>query len=240
MPDTSTLIVWKGSSALQLSPDSPEIKVTKDGTETTLIYTGPTAAVIAAIPPRLASIGTYLGFVDTVTTKQLPGGRSSMTVVLTPSPWTLSNDTPTIEIEWVEIQKKLETHPRYQTGGESELDNADLDQLDRWRNASSSTQRAAEYATIAASYPELKNLVDKLRRGQDSYMVYAPVVRKITSNTSEPTTNQCGLRTTPAATITGYEFLQTADRATRKNGRWERTEEWTGAEVWDSDIYPAS
>ena len=40
--------------------------------------------------------------------------------------------------------------------------------------------------------------------------------------------------------INGFE-LTTADKATRSGGRgkWERIEEFTGAEKWDADIYPA-
>ena len=237
MAGTADLIIWKGSSSIQLSPESPELINSKDGLSTVLVYHGTYAALEADQPARLSGVSGYSGYVDVVNLKRAAGGRGVMTVTLVPSAWSLTDGTPTIEVEWVEIQKKLETHPRYQPGGESALDDADLDQLDKWRNAPSSTARASEYATIAASFPELKNLVDKLRRGQDSYMVFAPVIRRITGNAEAPTTNRCGVITTPPIEITGYSFLQTADRSARKNGRWDRNEEWTGAEVWDTDIY---
>jgi hypothetical protein len=39
----------------------------------------------------------------------------------------------------------------------------------------------------------------------------------------------------------GYLWLSTADRSTRTGtyGKWQRVQEWTGADSWDATIYPS-
>jgi hypothetical protein len=77
-----------------------------------------------------------------------------------------------------------------------------------------------------------------IRAGIDSVMSFVPVVTKSTPNSTAPTVNACGVRSTPPVTITGYEWLKTADRRTKRNNRWSREEEWTGFERLDSALYP--
>ncbi len=37
--------------------------------------------------------------------------------------------------------------------------------------------------------------------------------------------------------IQTYKYLKTADRAVRQSMKWQRVEEWTGAEEIDDDLY---
>lgn len=96
--------------------------------------------------------------------------------------------------------------------------------------------------------------VSKRLAGVEAYAMYHPVVRLTTLMFSEPDLGPCGelwtseqlgdlgfedLPQTDAGT--DYVYQQTADKRSRtgRNGKWERIREWTGAEYWDTDLYPA-
>lgn len=187
----------------------------------------------------------YVDQVDLVQEGTGASGSGTMTIVLVSETWT-GAATPDIdlteEVEWSQIEKPIEQHPRYLTGGAAALTAADLDAIEEWRNATAAADRSSLYTALSAN---AKELADKIRRGQTSYIVPAPVARKTTKGFEAPSSSAQGVRQT-ATPITGapagYVWLGTADRAVRQGGRgkWERVQEWTGADDWDSDIYPSS
>ncbi|MDD2706717.1 MAG: hypothetical protein PHV34_01805 [Verrucomicrobiae bacterium] len=171
------------------------------------------------------------------------GGQAKMTVVaVDESPSgsvSIVNQQPTYEIEWVAVDKKLLHHPMWQSETGYPLTEADRDAIAEWESQTSATKRAEAYAKLGEN---AKVYADKIDLGIESYTVYSPVARKTSCSWEAPTTGYCGKMQTPQAPSfpTGYVWVKTADRSTRtgRNGKWERVEEWTGAEWVDSDLYP--
>ncbi len=95
----------------------------------------------------------------------------------------------------------------------------------------------AQFAYSALS-DNAKALVDRLKRGQDTYVVYAPVARRTTKFSTKAGNTRCGFLSNPPgdAAVAGYLYLKTADRSTRDRN-WTRSEEWTGADEIDTEIY---
>lgn len=114
----------------------------------------------------------------------------------------------------------------------------------------------AEGAAGAVKYAQ------KRLNGTESYQLFVPVVRRTREYREPPLSSSASLVYTPAqvkgvlgvaipvsmrisigggaSAAIDLSYLKTADRATKsgKAGRWQRIEEWTAAEEWDSDLYP--
>ncbi len=239
---------WKGTTDVKEQANSRLFETSKEGPRYTLIYKGPYTAIMGNLPARLSNISgvasTY--FVDTVRVEKGPGGTGTMTVTMTPAPiQDYTFDTNAVfEVEWIEVQKKLETHPRYLDGGAKALNDADLDAIEEWKNAASASLRTAAYAKLTSNSGVSGNatdFVDKLKHGTDSFVIYSPLCRVTTKHASKPDVSECGLRNDPPSgcKVNGYIYLKTADRATRDR-TWTRVQEWTGATLWDTDLYADS
>lgn len=248
------LLVWRGSKKLEPQPDSPKFRQDKGGPVWTYAFAGPYAVVLAAKPQRLATFrGLPLNFfIDTVALDKAPGGRGILTLTATPSPAEgidsagLTTSSPVVEVEWVEIQKKLETHPRYNDGGAKALTDQDRNDIEMWRDGRDAVLRTAfKYKAEDESTKTLsdnaQDFAAKILRGTDSYVIYVPLVRVTTKSRGRPPTAKCGIRSRPSeGAVNGYLYLRTADRRTRQEGSWTRVQEWTGADLIDADLYPAT
>jgi hypothetical protein len=229
--------VWKGSREMQEDPESPINGNNKDGATQTRIFNGPYATLASAIPARLSNvIGSPLTlYVDTTELKKQPGGNGKLTINLSANPFP-DPGQDVQELEWVEIQKPLLQHPRYQPGGVRALTDTDLDQIEEWKNATTATLRASTYARLTANAADY---VDKIKRGEESFVLYAPVVRVTQKTPSMPACGGCGKISTPTEgqPSAEYVYLKTADRRMRQDRNWSRVQEWTGAQSIDTDIY---
>lgn len=135
----------------------------------------------------------------------------------------------TIEIEWVELRKKLETHPFFE--GVSDEDRVKIKQA---------IDNPDPGQSPALSGMALE-LYLKLLRGQTEYSMAVPVVRRTTHRPSSTNAQGAWFRDSPPVSVPGgWEWLKTANRITTAGRDVNRVEEWTGAEEWDTDIYPAT
>src|SRR5581483_537309 len=183
---------WKGTTAIKEAPSSPVFENTKDGPRYTRTFNGPYTALLGNTPARLGTMtGVPSGFyVDTVRVEKAPGNRGIMTVTLTPAPiqdYTFEANQ-TLEVEYVEIQKRIETHPMFNAvTAESSHPNAnkyaltddDLDAIEEWKNQTTATDRKTKYDALSDN---AKALAQRIKRGQDSYVIYAPVCRVTKKN----------------------------------------------------------
>jgi hypothetical protein len=229
---------WQGSAAIQEDPNSPQWTNDQNGQQCQRIFGGRYASLLATQPLRGASMAGFAGvFVDSVVVKNGPGNKGNMTVILKPSITPgIDSDQPTEEMEWSEIQKKLELHPRYQATGAKPLTDPDLDKIEEWKSETTSDGRNKAYLKLSAN---AKEFVTKLRRGEDSFIVFAPVARATYKSKAQPVSTNCGFISSPPPdlTIEGYTYLKTADRMIRQSGNWEHVLEWTGGTNIDTDIY---
>jgi hypothetical protein len=230
------MATWRGSTAIQEDPNSPEVAVTQSGVNVVRIFNGQ-YSVLAGVPIIRGAIYPD-GQLDEGNLKKAPGGRGILVMKFVPFSFAGIDSPGGIqEVEWLEVQKKLETHPRYSPGGTAELTEDDLDKIEQWRNAANATERHTAFVALSTNAVDF---VTKVARGQDSYVVYAPVARQTLKLTSEPTPQPCGVIQSPPPLIAigGYQYLKTADRVSGQSTHWEQTREWTGAAFWDSEIYP--
>ena len=152
-------------------------------------------------------------------------------------------------MEWAVSEIDLRLHPRYQTGGASALTTEDLVNLRLWEEEPNPTLRSAFKCQNPATGAEItlsanaQHLATRWLRGFTHYIVPSPVARQSSLTRATPNTTQCGKRIASkpfTACPDGYVWLGTADRAMRnaRRGKWRRDREYTGADVWDTDIYP--
>lgn len=258
--------VWRGSKELIEIGTSPAWDISGDGTTVTRTFQARYQVCLDKRPGRgqtMSGFGNLI--VDRVRIQKNPGDKGEMTVtMISPEGPEGSFDQfePQHEIEWVQLEKDLRQHPRY-VDGSNALSDEDLNNLDAWENEKDwilrrefkFRSRKTEDTDVGEEDPvdeqkteivelsdNAKDLARKLLRGQETYWVYAPVLRRTRESSQTPATSTSGKIVSPSgfpSVPQNYEWLQTADRGTRsgRQRRWERTEELTGADKWDPDIY---
>ena len=213
--------------------------------ETVLLYSGPYTALRAARPSigQLVSIvggGQRVDEVEIYPREAGKAGAGFMQVTLrgaTPTSLVIDGavDETRDEVEWVPVEKPLETHAYFR----GSLTSADLGKIAAWKDASTEAERTAAYADTSG---KARDYLDKLIAGVESWTAYAPVIRRTTVGAKRLDVSACGTRggVPSGLAISGYTFVRTADRAVRqgRGGKWERVQEWTGAEYVDADLYP--
>lgn len=240
--------IWKGDNNTRESFDSRLFENSKDGPRWTMVFQGPYDTLIANAPSRMSPVkGMPANFyVDTVRVERGKGTAGKMTLTLTPAPIEdpFQSNNEVLEVEFVEIQKKLETHPMFNAvtstsshpnAGKYELTKDDRDKIEEWKNASTASERDTAYTAL---HDNAQQFADRIMKGMDSYIVFAPLCRQTVKLTSKPTNTRCGFQDYPPSEVivSGYSYLQTADRSTRDRN-WSRVKEWTGADEIDTEIY---
>lgn len=247
---------WIGNLSSFQDPTSPITTFDKDGQKIELIYVGPYTTLSTNQPARgVAVIGSAGLLVDHSVLKHLSGGRGQMNVICTQSPLpTPGSGESTIKVRWMQLQKPLETNPRYTTGTFT-LTADDLNAVNAWKNSSDYNDRkkmensattpnpfppTAE-PTAPATLPVLStnalDLVKKLKKGEESYIIFVPVITRTTDYKVSFTVGGAGFINSPPISIPGFQFLKTADEMDQSSAKFTRNEEWTGANVWDPDLY---
>ena len=259
--------LWRGSKALTEAPDSPEWDFGNDKDTCTRVFVGPYATCLSGRPAYGANMADMpadlrkLFFVTGVKVRRAPGGKGLLTVTLQRDHMAGAKSLDRketdsqYEIEWTQVERPLEQHPVYAAtapgwwaGIRKPLTSDDLNALAMWEKEEDYTKRKAfqftdkngDEVTLSSN---AQHLAGKKLRGQEAFLMFSPVVRKITQMRACPDGSACGRRVLTPRFVRGalrkYRFLKTADRGTRSGdfGRWERTREYTGADEWDSDIY---
>lgn len=242
---------WRGSRQVTEVPTSPDILFSNDKDVCTRVFEGPYAAVMTARPSRGQTMtgipSTFI--VETVRIVHAKGGKGIMTVTLNaPATLQLSGATndpitePDVEVDWTQLEKKIETHPNYDqvTEGEWLL-------IQEYFTTSDAARRAAIEALITDAFA--LQLLEKKKDSVEAFLMFVPVVRRSREYRALPATEDCGVifsASELSSELQGepvpedFVYLKTADRVTRsgRHGNYKRSEEWTGAEQWDTDLYP--
>jgi hypothetical protein len=160
------------------------------------------------------------------------GGNGTLTIETSQAfpalpAWGGGGSQTTIEIEWVELRKKLQEHPRY----------AQVSDADR-RKIEDAIANPKPDQSPALTDSRAIELYTKLLRGQTEYSLAVPVVRRTTTRPTSLTAGNAWFRNNPPVSPSGWQWLKTADRISRTGNAFQRVEEWTGAKEIDTDIYP--
>jgi hypothetical protein len=249
---------WKGSTDPKLQPGYPVRDKGPQGLKITLVYRGPWSALMAH-EPSARDVYSALdeGYTAALTETDFDGlmitnvqthpdgagtgdlGPATQTIVFEPIDLGESS-----EVEMAQLERPIETNDYYS------LETSDIwAAFNTWEAEPDPTLKGIFKYTIPNTNPPvtgtltglIAGLAAKKLKGLTSYIAPAPVLRTTTFHLNAPATANVGKRDTPGFGPTGYEWLKTADRAIfdRADGRWKRTQEWTGAISWDHDIYPA-
>jgi hypothetical protein len=157
----------------------------------------------------------------------------------------LQQPNPRYTITRGELQQSLYLHKRYNTGpfALSESDKLDIryweDEPDyllkkefQYKLPNDSTRTLTDPA---------KDFARKLLKGQDSFLVDAPIVTEVLQSFDEPTTESAHKQETPptaAHAPSGYVWFKLADDKASDGAIWTRTRQWQGVHTIDGDIYP--
>jgi hypothetical protein len=239
--------IWEGTREIVEVDGSPKLKVTSLGCEFIRTYEGPIDSLRAAYPrPGTLMIDTGSCQVEDVDIQPVAGemGRMIVTLATENTDYTIA-DAPEYKLRWERVQKDLLLHPRYQASGDMPLVTSDRDAITYWKNTVSPGDRATLYAEMTT---QAKDFVDKLELGEDSWILYIPIISEIHTFRYYPSDagGQAGYRESPPGpapkpdTSTYWEWLKTAHEVERHGYKWTLTREWTGAQDIDYDIYPDS
>jgi hypothetical protein len=253
--------ITKGNITVRERPDSPEWDFGTQKVSCTRTFEGMYADLLAGRPLVGDEMDGYQGlYIENVKIKRAVSGKATMTVVLQVD--TVSQDQfpspvqPVYEIEWTQLEKPIEQHPVFKTlfpdpDGVIEFTPDQVTALTNfraWENAGDARTAQDAYNLLTTGAPGFQQLAQRKMRGQSTYLLFAPVARITTLARNVTQANQCGVIFTSIAgfpqlpQLTGgqsYIWLATADRSTRTgtSGKWQRVQEWTGADEWDGVLY---
>lgn len=243
---------WVGSKEVTECRDSPEWDYVSGKTTCVRVFEGPYSKCLTAKPTLFAPMTGFPATmrVISVKIKRQPGNKGVLTITLEQSttvspPDEEESNEPQYELEWREIEKPIEQHPNLKNKDDSDIiTDAHMTKVEEYFSTKSPQSRKEIYDGLTGdSGTKAKWLINKRRRGVESYVLYAPVVKVTYESQYSAKGTNCGKIIDPPAASgapTNYKYLQTADRSTRSGskGRWQRCKEYTGAEFWDAELYP--
>lgn len=164
---------------------------------------------------------------------------------------------PTYEVEFAELEKAIEQHPRcgrlkanrpkYKDGVVSAAEGKqrtweDWNALDADDYDAAFTPVPPFAAATVWTLAEYKGLKEK---GVETYILASPVIRRTTTHLRKPSDlgAAVGQRQEPPeacdfSRIEDYQWIAGPDRCTRSKRVYTRTSEWIGAEEFSTLIYP--
>lgn len=237
----ANLPIWKGTTALVASPESP---VWKFGESVTCQQTfeGPYAACLSAASPRGAwgtgDLSAYWVAESIVTHKR--GGAGRLTIL-----WEAASGTggdPGVllpagdeGLEPFELNPKLQRHPRY-----SSVNEENIQQVFAATEGGSQEERDKGYAWLQANGTTLaKELYQKLNRGSEGYYLAGFRYHVTSYSWSLPALSVGGKIEVLAGALASFSCLRIADELQFANGMFRKTQSWLVAPAghWDTDIY---
>jgi hypothetical protein len=246
----------RGDLTIRERPDSPEWAFNTQKITCTRTFEGMYADLLSGRPGIGTSMEGYDNlYVEDVRIKRSISGKATMTVLLEVQIVPITNPPlpaqPVYEIEWVQLERPIEQNPAFKTlfpdpTGATEFTADQLTALNNfiaWENVADATTRSTAYAALTSDF---QALAQKKMRGQTTYLLFAPLARVTTLAREVTLATACGKVFSEVPNFTelpaGYLWLSTSDRSTRTGtyGKWQRVQEWTGADSWDSTIYPSA
>lgn len=142
--------------------------------------------------------------------------------------------TATIEIDMAQLEKPLLSKPG--------ISDALPLEIEMWKNSPIELRRAMKFEQSGGTYDlsaDAQRYAKLILKGVESYLVFSPVVSRTSTYKTRPNPENCSKIETPPISIPGdWEYLKTADRIVQQtDGKYVRTEQWTGADEWERELY---
>ncbi|MGC3991671.1 MAG: hypothetical protein QM796_18670 [Chthoniobacteraceae bacterium] len=225
--------VWRGPTDLKYKPAKWSIGV--DRVTCTLPVEGPYSSMLANRPAigqvvsGLSDFGVRVTRIEIDQLEESPAGKMTITLeaAVTPDPsYALIVEPPRYEVEFGELQKKIEYHPKCGT-----LTNTGVSK-GGWESWSQLV--SADYQpSSAANAWSFETYLAMKKAGVDTYAIGAPIVRRTIRYFANPggIGQNCYKRQQPPVDVeapTGYQWLIGTDRLSRSGSKMERVQEWIG------------
>ena len=208
----------KGSGTVKLNSSVSS----QDGTTvtTTETYTGPYAALASMQAGAIANAKS-----TSLVPTEAGEGRLEISYEGSPSESSTDSNSVSIEVVWQELRKPIETHKMFRALAADRV---------------AAVRKMAEDGLIGPSSGGAEQkLYEYLVRGVTEWVTGVPVVRRTTKKrTGSLKAGSAWHRGSPPVSIGGFQFMKTADERHKEKGSYTQIEEWTGAEDWDSQLYP--
>lgn len=143
----------------------------------------------------------------------------------------------TIEVEWMELRKPTEAHPRY---------NSLTGEIKTKIRSGAISGVGYDKIGITVSGENAQKAVELyglLAGGTTEYSTGVPVVRRTTKNAFDLTVGWAWYKDNPPINVPmggsggSWDWMKTTDRRVRVGIDVQRIEEWTGAVEWSSALY---
>lgn len=220
-------------------------------------YGGTRAALMAGRPRLGADFETIEGthfYVTEVDIDDVGNGDAAKMIVTTEAAYAAESGTyePIGEaqygVKFQELRRKIEAHPCCGTLTTSAL--AAGKTWETWQALTDSDYIPAVSGDIPYFYDmgpwALSTYKDMKKKGTDEYVVYLPIVTRVLSYKGRVSGigQQSGRRQNPPSGsfdfISSYKWLAGPDEIQQRGNKYERQSSWMGAEVVNTDLYPAS
>jgi hypothetical protein len=231
-----------------IKPEYPKTENTESAYITRIEYIGPTATVVAGLPAPGGTWGDYPGQVKSATSEPTEDTTVSVAMITVEQaidnaetePGTLS--AISYEIRWLTIERSMFEHPAFIIGGggEYELSQSDIYDIERWKAPENSKERRDVYEYDENGYATTLSTNAKMfargyELGLETFEDKAPTAIKISEYVNgPPPETDAGIKEDPVGfpnLPTGFEWRKETADSTRAAGatRWNLTEEWLGA-----------
>lgn len=229
---------YKGNSSVRETWESG--KIVRAETDSTEIVKRGKFADLAAIQPA-KGVELVTGFVvEQSTLEGEKGGMGKLVISLREKDVSTTGGKPlgaiesTIEVDMAQLERPLMAKDGLSDGTPVAIEkwrNADLD--DRVLYKYKEGESTITLDTEAIKYAKL------ILKGIETFLEFAPVVTRMSTYKSRPDPKDIGKIDTPPVTVPGtWQYLKTADRCVQQaDKKYCRTEQWTGAKEWSTDLY---
>jgi hypothetical protein len=246
--------LWKGTTALTPGPEKWDVTTTN--VMVTVTFKGKYTDVLNNKDALGTALSGYSGmFCTKASIEELNGtaGQIQLTLegVLDPSSYTTEPlGPPVFELEFGELTRPLEQHSlcgilkparpispvtqKKLTWEDWQL--LTTDDYDSTGNGTGIWAAAAKWS--------LSTYQRKKERGEDSFVLYTPIIRRTTIHLYPPgdVGSMAGRLQSPPSTgfdVGVWTWLAGPDRCTHSARTFTRVTEWHGADYWDTEIYSA-
>lgn len=157
-----------------------------------------------------------------------------------------------VEIDWVNVQRPIQLHPKFDKGGEFELTDQDKLNIELWKQMPDPSYKKEYQFVLDGNYSSwlqagggsdgtgtlsdnAKKCAEGILLGVEYYDQPAPVARRTETYVNGPGPRpEVGKKERPILIPNlpeGYEWMRNTDRSVRRgdNNKWDRDIEWIGA-----------
>lgn len=219
-------------------------KLTRAETDSTVLVKQGLYADLAAIQPA-KGVELVTGFVvESSTLEPRKGLLGTLTINLVEKDVSTTGLKPvgalksTIEIDMAQLEKPILTKSDY---------SGYADVIELWKAGTAALRSQKKYVPAEGGNPvQLTGnalIVAQLAlKGIDTYLAFNPVITRMSTYKSRPTPENYGKICAPPVTAPGtWVYLKTADRIVQQSdGKYVRTEQWTGADEWAPELYESA